>query len=260
MKHGIRLKRYYTSRRTPQFNKKRPLLIVHIPRTSLDLQPEGQHTLGVLDNLITAELALAVHSIHKGDGHLGNRAAHSLGPDHHLHLERISLALGARDDLLQHALLVQAETTSQVAHAGPQDGVGKQVGSAADKLALQVPAIHAAVAGVARARDDVVVALLLDGNHLRDELGVVAKVGVHDDDKVARDELQAVDVGGAETQLAGSGLEDDVGSVGLDELEGDFLGSVRGAVVDDDQFPVEVPIRNSEILAWILRQGGVSHF
>lgn len=75
---------------------------------------------------------------------------------------------------------------------------------------------------------------------------MVAKVGVHDDDKVARDELQAVNVGGAETQLAGSGLEDDVGSVGLDELEGDFLGSVRGAIVDDDQFPVEVPVTQQQ--------------
>jgi hypothetical protein len=69
---------------------------------------------------------------------------------------------------------------------------------------------------------------------------VVAEVGVHDDDKVARRELQAVDVGGAEAELAGAGLEDDVRGVGLDELVGDLLGAVGGAVVDDDEFPVEL--------------------
>jgi hypothetical protein len=51
--------------------------------------------------------------------------------------------------------------------------------------------------------------------------------------------LQAVDVGCSETEFAGAWLEDDVGGVGFDELVGDFLGSVGGAVVDDDEFPVE---------------------
>ena len=69
---------------------------------------------------------------------------------------------------------------------------------------------------------------------------MVAEVGVHDDDEVARDELQAVDVGGAEAQLAGASLEDDVGGVGLDELVGDVLGAVGRAVVDDDEFPIEL--------------------
>lgn len=69
---------------------------------------------------------------------------------------------------------------------------------------------------------------------------MVAEVGVHDDDEVAGDELQPVDVGGAEAEFACAGLEDDVGSVGFDELEGDFLGAVGGAVVDDDDFPLEV--------------------
>jgi hypothetical protein len=39
---------------------------------------------------------------------------------------------------------------------------------------------------------------------------VVREVGVHDDDEVAGGELQAVDVGSAEAELAGAGLEDDV--------------------------------------------------
>jgi hypothetical protein len=71
----------------------------------------------------------------------------------------------------------------------------------------------------------------------------VAEVGVHDDDKVAGDELQAVDVGRSEAQLAGARLEDDVGGVGLDELVGDILGAVGRAVVDDDEFPIQVAVR-----------------
>ena len=72
---------------------------------------------------------------------------------------------------------------------------------------------------------------------------MVAEVGVHDDDEVARDELEAVDVGGAQTELARAGLEDDAGTVGGDELLGDFLCAVGGAVVDDNQFPIEFTIR-----------------
>jgi hypothetical protein len=67
----------------------------------------------------------------------------------------------------------------------------------------------------------------------------VAEVGVHDDDEVARRELQAVNVGCSEAELAGAGLEDDVWGVGFDELVCDFLGAVGGAVVDDDELPVE---------------------
>lgn len=211
---------------------------------SLDLEPKGKHSLGVLDNLITAQLALSVHAVDKGDGHLGNGASHGLGADHHLHLERVSLALGAGNDLFQNALLVQAEAARQVADARSQHGVGKQVGAAADKLALQVPAVDTAVAGIARARDDVVVALLLQGNHLRDEFRVVAEVGVHDDDKVARHKLQAMHVGRSQAQLSGPSLEHDVGSVGRDELVGDFLRSVGRAVVDDDEFPIQLAISN----------------
>ena len=72
---------------------------------------------------------------------------------------------------------------------------------------------------------------------------MVAEVGVHDDDEVARGELQAVDVGGAETQLPGARLEDDMGAVGLYELEGDFLGAIGRAVVNDDEFPVKLAVR-----------------
>lgn len=70
---------------------------------------------------------------------------------------------------------------------------------------------------------------------------MVAEVGVHDDDIVAGRELQAVDVGGAEAEFACARLQFDVlGADGGDELLCDFLGAVGRAVVDDDDFPIEV--------------------
>lgn len=76
---------------------------------------------------------------------------------------------------------------------------------------------------------------------------MVAKVGVHDDNVVALGELQAVDVGGAEAQLAGTGLEDDVWGIRLDELLSDLLGAVGGAVINDDEFPVDVAGRRRRL-------------
>jgi hypothetical protein len=69
------------------------------------------------------------------------------------------------------------------------------------------------------------------------------EVGVHDDDIVAGRVLQAVDVGCSQAEFAGARVQFDVqGSDGGDELFGDFLGAVGGAVVDDDYFPVEVSV------------------
>lgn len=50
-----------------------------------------------------------------------------------------------------------------------------------------------------------------------------------------------MDVGRAETELAGASFEVYVWCVGFCELVGDDLGSVWGAVVDDYELPVEVP-------------------
>ena len=62
-----------------------------------------------------------------------------------------------------------------------------------------------------------------------DEFRMVGEVGVHDDHVVACDELQAVDVGGAEPQLAGAWLEDDLfGAEGFLQLFGALEGSVGG--------------------------------
>ena len=70
---------------------------------------------------------------------------------------------------------------------------------------------------------------------------MVREIRVHYDDKRARSVFQPMHVGGTETELAGSGFEDDVGRVvEVLELLGDFEGAVGGAVVDDYDFPVEV--------------------
>jgi hypothetical protein len=83
------------------------------------------------------------------------------------------------------------------------------------------------------------------------------EVGVHDDDEVARCELQAVDVGGAEAELAGARAELDArGGVGFLELLGDFLRSVRGAVVNDYELPVDVAVARDEVNAGLYLKGG----
>jgi hypothetical protein len=215
-----------------------PLPCVRFP---LDLPPQVQDSLGVLHNLITTQLALAVETIDERDGNLLHVATHSLGPHNHLHLERVTLGLGAGNDLLQHLLLVQSEATGAIADAGAEHGIAEQVGAAADELALEIPAVDAAVAGVAGAGDDVGAGAGLDRDHLGDELGVVREVGVHDDDEVALGELQPVDVGRAQAQLARARLQHDArGAVDLLQLLGNVLRAIRGAVVDDDEFPIEL--------------------
>ena len=67
-----------------------------------------------------------------------------------------------------------------------------------------------AVTPVAGTGDNVAVCLALEGDELGDKFGVVREVSVHDDDEVAGDELQAMYVGGAEAELAGARLEDDM--------------------------------------------------
>jgi hypothetical protein len=165
----------------------------------LHLHPQAQHALRVFDDLVSAKLALAIQPVHERDRDFRNCASHGLSAHHHLHLERVSLALSRVDDLLQHLLLIQPEAARKITDTRPQHGIRKQIRAAAHKLALEIPAIHASVARVPRARDDVVVLLLLHADHVRDEFGVMREVGVHDDDVVARRILQAVDVRGAES-------------------------------------------------------------
>jgi hypothetical protein len=53
-----------------------------------------------------------------------------------------------------------------------------------------------------------------------------------------------MDVGGSEAEFTGARADlDALGGVDFLELRGDFLGAVWGAVVDDDEFPVEVAVK-----------------
>jgi len=66
------------------------------------------------------------------------------------------------------------------------------------------------VAPVAGAGNNVAVCLVLEGDELGDELRVVREVGIHDDDEVAGNELQAMHIGSTEAELASAWLKDDV--------------------------------------------------
>lgn len=194
---------------------------------------------------MTPQLTLAIQPIHKGNRTLSNLEPHRLGADHHLHLEAIPLTNGTMDDLIQDILLIQPKAASQITDTGHQHNIGNQVCRARRELAEEVPAVDAALdiaaARVAGAGDDVGVGLLLDLDHLRDEFRVVAEVGVHDNHKVAAGVLQAVDVRGAEAEFARARLEHDVlGAPEPLQLFGDLERAVRGAVVHDDDFPVQV--------------------
>ena len=67
------------------------------------------------------------------------------------------------------------------------------------------------------------------------------EVGVHDDDEVARRELQAVGVGRAKAEFGTARPDLDAGgAVDLLKLLGDFLRAVWGSVIDNDEFPLEI--------------------
>lgn len=73
---------------------------------------------------------------------------------------------------------------------------------------------------------------------------MVGEVGVHDDDEVARRELQAVHVCRSQAQFARPRVELDARrAVCFDELLGDSLGAIWRAVVDDDDLPIEIAMR-----------------
>ena len=68
---------------------------------------------------------------------------------------------------------------------------------------------------------------------------MVREIGVHYYYVGSGSVFEAVDVGGAETEFAGAGFENDAGG-GVEGLEllGYGEGAVGGAVVDDYYFPV----------------------
>lgn len=108
---------------------------------------------------------------------------------------------------MQQWASIQAEGTSDVRRLWVEEDRGEEVGTARDELAFEVPAVNAgSCAGtrVACTLYNVQVALFLHGDHLGHILGVMAEVGIHDEDEVARAALEAVDIGGPQTQLASS--------------------------------------------------------
>ena len=64
-----------------------------------------------------------------------------------------------------------------------------------------LPSIDSTVASIASASDHIKVALLLLQDELRDELWVVAQVGVHDDYEVASGVLDPVHIGRPQPQF-----------------------------------------------------------
>ena len=97
---------------------------------------------------------------------------------------------------------------------------------------------------------------------------MVREIGVHDDDEVAGCRFEAVNISGAEAEFPGARAQEDVfGVVQLLQLLGDFEGAVRGGVVDDDDFVVEVvfgesavekPDYNGEVTALVVLDDWVS--
>lgn len=128
----------------------------------LDRPPQTDDALKVPDDLAASKLALAKQSVDKGDGHLTDLVPLGERADHHLHLEDVPFGRARGDHVSQHFLPVQPgvalaggcvprtgkidspERTRQVGDAWPEEGVGKEVCTTADELAVQVPAVHAA--------------------------------------------------------------------------------------------------------------------
>lgn len=90
---------------------------------------------------------------------------------------------------------------------------------------------------------NVSIRLLLDCDHLGNKFGVVAEIGVHDNNEVASHVFQAVHVSGSQAKLALSGLEDNVfGAIELLKLLRDFEGAVRGSIIDNNDLPIELSV------------------
>lgn len=75
---------------------------------------------------------------------------------------------------------------------------------------------------------------------------MVREIRIHDYDEVSSAKFQAMYVRSAESKFAGAWLEHDMWAVGFGQLVGDDLCAVRRAVVDDDEFPVQLSERECE--------------
>lgn len=219
----------------------------------LNLEPEVEHTLEIFDDLRATQLAVAVETVDEGDGAFIDLVSQCLGTNHHFHLETVSLTLCACNDLLQNGLLVQTEATGQITNSGHQHNIGDQVGGTRSELSEKIPTVdtslNIATVRITCTSNNVGVVLFLDANHFGDELGVVAEVGVHDNHKVTGCEFQTMNVSRSEAEFALARLQDNVlRAIELLELLANLEGAVRGAIVHDDNLPIQFAV-NRELMS-----------
>jgi hypothetical protein len=139
---------------------------------SSDLLEEVPDALELLDDFGATHLRLAVAAVDEGDRDLADRLLVLARAHNDLHLEHLAARLDFRHDRLERVALLEAEGAREVRGARREEEGREEVGAARDELALEVPALHAAAARLARARDDVKVPLLLLRDELGDELGL----------------------------------------------------------------------------------------
>ena len=72
---------------------------------------------------------------------------------------------------------------------------------------------------------------------------VVTQIGVHQDNVVACALRQAVNIGRAETHLAGSAVQSDLARVRFLEFLDNILGAVGAVIVNDHDLHVQVAVR-----------------
>ncbi len=84
---------------------------------------------------------------------------------------------------------------------------------------------------------------------------MMTKIGIHDDDEVSPGVLQAVHIGGSETEFSRAEFQDDaVRAIEGLQLLCDGLGAIWRGIIYNDEFPVEFP--TGEWLLASLYDGG----
>mmetsp|Transcript_33057 Transcript_33057/g.104592 ORF Transcript_33057/g.104592 Transcript_33057/m.104592 type:complete len:254 (-) Transcript_33057:78-839(-) len=166
-------------------------------------------------------------------------------------------------DILQHVPLVQPEAPRKVRHSRIQQHLREVVGYPRCELTLQIPSSDTPAAAVPRAGNDVGVGAGLRRDKLRDELGMVAHVGIHKDDVVSLGLLQAIHVGRAEPELALARQNHDaIRAVDALQLLRHGLRAVRAVVLHDDDlivhsFPdvlLQQPHDERQVVALVVRR------
>merc|ERR1719180_110243 len=191
-------------------------------------------------DLIPPKLAFTIHTVNKADWHLANGETKLSRPDHHFHLEDVAFGHCCSYQPLQNLFSVQSEAACEVRDAGSQEKLCHKIGSSRYYLPFQVPSIDSTIASIASASDNIKVAFLLLQDELRDELWVVAQVGVHDDDVVARGVLDPMHIGCAQSKFLCSWSQYyPLNSVDLFKLLSRLQGPVWAAIVDHNDLKVK---------------------